>query len=114
MPSSVSTLHLQQVFEFKYVLTLSITPYAGFAAASIESMGSGGSSGLGGRLMWEPDTEYTYDYQGRLLTGIPELSSAHFSGVGIKCRLSLTVTRTGRIVLQIREAEYVRVNDVRL
>ena len=64
--------------------------------------------------MWEPDTEYTYDYQGRLLTGIPELSSAHFSGVGIKCRLSLTVTRTGRIVLQIREAQFAKVNDVRV
>merc|ERR1712012_1328248 len=83
--------------------------FVGFAAASIESMGSG--VGLGGSLSWEPGTEYTYDYQGRLLTGIPELASAHFSGVGIKCRLSLTVTRTGRIVLQIREAEYVRVND---
>ena len=75
-------------------------------------MGSG--VGLGGSLSWEPGTEYTYDYQGRLLTGIPELASAHFSGVGIKCRLSLTVTRTGRIVLQIREAEYARVNDVRV
>ena len=57
--------------------------------------------------------EYTYDYQGRLLTGIPELSSAHFSGVGIKCRLSLSVTHTGRIVLRIREAEFAKVNDVR-
>ena len=57
--------------------------------------------------------EYTYDYQGRLLTGIPELSSAHFSGVGIKCRLSLSVTRTGRIVLRIREAEFAKVNNVR-
>merc|ERR1712223_628246 len=83
--------------------------FVGFAAASIESMGSG--VGLGGSLSWEPGTEYTYDYQGRLLTGIPELASAHFSGVGIKCRLSLIVTRTGRIVLQIKEAEFARVND---
>ena len=77
-------------------------------------MGSGGSGGLSGRSMWSPGTEYTYEYQGRLLTGIPELSSHHFSGVGIKCKLSLTVTRHGRLVLQIREAEYARVNNVRL
>ena len=100
----ISIIHLL------YILAVIFTP-SGFAAASIESMGSG--VGLGGSLSWEPGTEYTYDYQGRLLTGIPELASAHFSGVGIKCRLSLTVTRTGRIVLQIREAEYARVNDVR-
>ena len=89
--------------------------FVGFAAASLESFGSGGSSGgLSGRSMWSTGTEYTYEYQGRLLTGIPELSSHHFSGVGIKCKLSLTVTRSGRIVLHIREAEYARVNNVRL
>ena len=95
-------------------LCLNIPSCVGFAAASLESSGSGGSSGPSGRSMWSPGIEYTYEYQGRLLTGIPELASHHFSGVGIKCKLSLTVTRSGRIVLQIRGAEYARVNDVRL
>ena len=67
---------------------------------------------MGGTSMWKPDTEYTYEYNGRLLTGIPELSSHHFSGIGIKCKLSLTVTRFGRVVLHIKDAEYARVNNV--
>ena len=64
--------------------------------------------------MWVPGTEYTYEYAGRLLTGIPELSSTHFSGIGIKCKLSLTVTRSGRIILHIKDAHYARVNEVNL
>ena len=67
---------------------------------------------MGGISEWMPGTEYTYEYNGRLLTGIPELSSHHYSGIGIKAKLSLTVTRFGRIVLHIKDAEYARVNDV--
>ena len=67
---------------------------------------------MGGTSLWMPGTEYTYEYNGRLLTGIPELSSHHFSGIGIKCHLSLTVTSSGRVVLHIKDAEYARVNNV--
>ena len=67
---------------------------------------------MGGTSLWMPGTEYTYEYAGRLLTGIPELSSHHFSGIGIKCHLSLTVTSSGRVVLHIKDAEYARVNNV--
>ena len=84
-----------------------LSPSLGFAAASLESSGS-----FGGNSMWVPGTEYTYEYNGRLLTGIPELSSTHFSGIGIKCKLSLTVTRSGRIILHIKDAHYARVNEV--
>ena len=69
---------------------------------------------MSGNSLWRPGTEYTYEYSGRLLTGIPELSSRHFSGIGIRAKLSLTVTRFGRIVLHIKDAEYARVNDVRI
>ena len=62
--------------------------------------------------VWRPGTEYTYQYDGRLLTGIPELSSHHLSGIGIKSKLTLTVVRSGRIVLHIKDAEYARVNGV--
>ena len=62
--------------------------------------------------VWMPGTEYTYQYDGRLLTSIPELSSHHLSGIGIKSKLTLTVVRSGRIVLHIKDAEYARVNDV--
>merc|ERR1712223_1010083 len=81
----------------------------GFAAASIES--SRGLGGMSGISAWRPGTEYTYEYAGRLLTGSPELSSHHFSGIGIRAKLSLTVTRFGRIVLHIKDADYARVND---
>ena len=84
-----------------------LSPSLGFAAASLESSGS-----FGGNSMWVPGTEYTYEYDGRLLTGIPELSSTHFSGIGIKCTLNVVVTRTGRIVLRIREGKFTRVNQV--
>jgi hypothetical protein len=30
---------------------------------------------------WETGKEYVYGYSGRLLTGIPELDSSHFSGL---------------------------------
>ena len=67
---------------------------------------------MSGNSLWRPGTEYTYEYAGRLLTGIPELSSHHFSGISIKTKLSLTVTRFGRIVLHIKDVEYARVNNV--
>ena len=63
---------------------------------------------------WRPGTEYTYQYDGRLLTSIPELSSHHLSGIGIKSKLTLTVVRSGRIVLHIKDGEYARVNNVSL
>ena len=67
---------------------------------------------MSGNSLWRPGTEYTYEYAGRLLTGIPELSSHHFSGIGIKSKLTLTVVRSGRIVLHIKDVEYARVNNV--
>ena len=67
---------------------------------------------MSGSSPWRTGTEYTYQYDGRLLTGIPELSSHHFSGIGIKTKLTLTVVRSGRIVLHLKDAEYARVNNV--
>merc|ERR1712223_1049547 len=81
----------------------------GFAAASIES--SRGLGGMSGISAWRPGTEYTYHYEGRLLTGIPELSAHHLSGIGIRSKLTLTVVRSGRIVLHIKDGEYARVNN---
>ena len=69
---------------------------------------------MNGHSLWRPGTEYTYEYAGRLLTGIPELSSHHLSGIGIRSKLTLTVVRSGRIVLHLKDAEYARVNDVSL
>merc|ERR1712186_317228 len=64
----------------------------GFAAASIEAPGEGTRVPSPMTSPWKSNTEYTYEYQGRLLTGIPELSSTHFSGIGIKCTLNVVVT----------------------
>merc|ERR1712038_1130646 len=83
--------------------------FLAFVAASIES--SRGLGGMSGSSPWRPGTEYTYHYEGRLLTGIPELSSNHLSGIGIRSKLTLTVVRSGRIVLHIKDGEYARVNN---
>merc|ERR1712038_966156 len=83
--------------------------FLAFVAASIES--SRGLGGMSGSSPWRPGTEYTYHYEGRLLTGIPELSAHHLSGIGIRSKLTLTVVRSGRIVLHIKDGEYARVNN---
>ena len=104
----VGEFSIKSVFSQHGNILLNFFIPPGFAAAS----GTFDYGRLRGNSVWSPDTEYTYEYVGRLLTGIPELSSTHVSGIGIKCKLNVVVTRSGRIVLHIREAKYARVNEV--
>jgi hypothetical protein len=67
--------------------------------------------GSGSALRWESGHEYVYSYNGRLLTGIPELNEHHFSGLGIKCEISLQVKSENMLVLSIRDPKYTRVNE---
>lgn len=65
-------------------------------------------------VFWKPNTEYVFDYNGRLLTGIPELAS-YYSGVSIKCKVHLNVMKEGtsyKFGIHITEPKYVRVNDL--
>ena len=62
--SKIKKKYLSQ-FEIKFYVNIS-----GLAAASGRS-----------EWKWESGKEYVYDYAGRLLTGVPELDSNHFSGL---------------------------------
>ena len=62
-------------------------------------------------LNWEPNQEYTFEYRGRLLTGIPELAS-QYSGVGMKCLIHLQVQAANKFALKIQNAQYTKVNSV--
>jgi hypothetical protein len=64
-----------------------------------------------GELKWEPEHEYVYSYSGRLLTGLPELAETHFSGIGIKCSVHLKVQSSSRIILEVRDPVYTKVNS---
>ena len=45
------------------------------------------------KLQWLPGHEYTFEYEGRLLSGLPQLSS-QYAGLGIKCNVRVAVTRS--------------------
>lgn len=68
------------------------------------------------RFDWNPRTEYTFEYNGRLLSGLPELVS-QYAGVSIKCKVHVKVLSTDlhgeptRFGFRITDGEYVRVND---
>lgn len=82
-----------------------------FALLAIVGMAAGAHLGAPGSVKWTPGREYVFDYQGRLLTGIPELDTTHFSGLGIKCQLHLHVENNERLSIQIRDAQYAKVTD---
>lgn len=73
---------------------------SGFAAAS-----SGFSA-----LRWQSGEEYVFQYNGRMLTGLPELNT-HYSGLGMKCKVHLQVQGENNFAIQVRDVEYSRVNQ---
>ena len=60
---------------------------------------------------WEPNTFYTFEYNGRLLTGLPSLAS-HHSGVAINAMVRVFAEDANELVIQIFHPKYVEVNDV--
>jgi len=60
---------------------------------------------------WSPGHEYTWQYKGRLLSGLPDLAS-HYSGLGLKCTVHLQVESATDFAVRISEAKYARVSDV--
>ena len=60
---------------------------------------------------WEPNTDYYFNYQGRLLTGLPSLAS-HHSGVAINATIRVWVADINKLTLQVLNAKYAEVNEV--
>ena len=75
--------------------------FSGVAAASVNV----------GPLNWQTGKTYDFKYNGRMLTGIPELSS-QYAGLGIKCDVKLTVGQNNKFSIQIQDPHFVRVNNV--
>ena len=59
----------------------------------------------------KPGMEYEYEYHGRLLTGLPSLSS-QYSGVGMRATVKVFAKSASVLVLQVEQPKYVDVNQV--
>ena len=60
---------------------------------------------------WEPNTFYEFEYNGRLLTGLPSLAS-HHSGVAINAIVRVFAEDANELVIQVFYPKYVEVNEV--
>ena len=60
---------------------------------------------------WIPNKVHEFEYNGRLLTGLPDLA-AQYSGIGIKATVKVYVKRPEVLVLEIKTPKYVDVNQV--
>jgi hypothetical protein len=54
---------------------------------------------------------YKFEYHGRLLTGLPSLSS-QYSGVGMRAFVTLYAKTSNTIMLKVEDPKYVDVNQV--
>jgi len=59
---------------------------------------------------WESGKQHVFEYQGRLLTGIPQLAS-HFSGLGINATVLVDVLSSNKLQLSLERPRFVRVNE---
>lgn len=62
-------------------------------------------------LRWDTGKTYEFEYQGRMLTGLPELST-YYAGMGLNCKVLLQVLGGNKFAMQVKEAKYTRVNQV--
>ena len=61
--------------------------------------------------IWTPRKMYDFEYHGRLLTGLPSLSS-QYSGIGMRASVKLYAKTSNTIVLKVEDPKYVDVNHV--
>ena len=59
----------------------------------------------------KPGMEYEYEYHGRLLNGLPSLSS-QYSGVGMRATVKIFAKSDAVRVLKVEQPTYVDVNQV--
>merc|ERR1712142_1051625 len=69
---------------------------------------------MGGAAASEPifrsGKEYVYDYQGKLLSGIPELDT-HFAGLMIEGKIILQTLDTETFKLALKDVKYSKFNE---
>ena len=61
--------------------------------------------------MMKPGMEYEYEYHGRLLNGLPSLSS-QYSGVGMRATVKIFAKSDAVRVLKVEQPTYVDVNQM--
>merc|ERR1712168_165030 len=59
---------------------------------------------------WQAGKQYSFEYSGRLLTGIPQLAS-HYSGLGITATVLIDALSPTQLQLSVTNARFVSVND---
>ena len=102
-----------------YILLGLIGLNNGYGIGSGSGSGNGGSgsnagSGQQGACqspLWEAKKEYEFEYHGRLLTGLPSLSS-QYSGVGMRATVKVFAKAADVLVLKVEQPQYVDVNQV--
>ena len=60
---------------------------------------------------WIPNNVYEFEYQGRLLTGLPALAS-QYSGVAMRAVVKVFAKTADILVLQVQAPKYIDVNQV--
>ena len=58
---------------------------------------------------WQSGKQMVFEYNGRLLTGFPDLAS-HYSGLGIQATVLLDVLSPNKLQLSLENARFARVN----
>ena len=104
---------LLELLENYYLLLGLIGLNNGYGIGSGSGSGSGGSGQQGAcqSPLWEAKKEYEFEYHGRLLTGLPSLSS-QYSGVGMRATVKVFAKQADVLVLKVEQPQYVDVNQV--
>jgi len=76
-------------------------------------VGLAAASGLSGErgMRFESGKEFTFEYSGRLMTGIPALSN-QYSGLGINATVSLIARTPTTLGMIVSQPKFVKINDV--
>ena len=111
--TKISKPLLLELLENYYLLLGLIGLNNGYGIGSGSGSGSGGSGQQGAcqSPLWEAKKEYEFEYHGRLLTGLPSLSS-QYSGVGMRATVKVFAKQADVLVLKVEQPQYVDVNQV--
>ena len=62
-------------------------------------------------MRFESGKELTFEYSGRLMTGIPALSN-QYSGLGINATVSIVAKTPSTLGMVVSQPKFVKINDV--
>jgi len=74
------------------------------------SLGFAAASTVPGHLSWSSGREYVFKYEGRMLTGLPDLAP-HYSGLAINCTVNLQVKSPVEYAIKIHNAKFSKINE---